>query len=524
MSTSTPLSSPFQQQFIHTCIQSFNIVPYPWQYLVGEEILRYHSFGSSIKKLLVRPTGGGKTLVFTTVAACLKGITLCIVPLLSLGADQFRKVLLKSERNRSITAFHLDEMSIDQIINLQSIISTMLPTKTFLLYSSPQCLKNKGSAFLQYILLHNLIRFIVVDEIHLVTQYGRSFRSEFATLKDGLFSKVSPTTPMLFMTATCTLPIKSSLEHLFGITINSLHWPFPSGMMHRSVKIDARYHTSQAFSTVTKSIKQFIKPHPNLPSKVIIYSNTRARIETIGEDLCKFLDKDIELCNTDVLVLVGKLKMEQKAKYIDLFVNGSDANDFHLRVLCATSGVGNAGIDSQDVRAVYRVDFPPSIIDVCQEKGRAGRRPSALQQDYSYILLFSLESFLYLFKRIQNPDEEFIDDTFRIQQTSDLLNVAQLLASTACYAITFETALGYPFGDQVSANLTPCNTCPNCTNKRLFPAIHQQGTKQLLFDLFVSGPNRIQGLMTVETVVEGMRKCPNVNMLLFKSSAVLVQG
>ena len=99
----------------------------------------------------------------------------------------------------------------------------------------------------------------------------------------------------------------------------------------------------------------------------------------------------------------------------------------------------------------------------------------------------------------------------------------QLLASTACYTITFETALGYPFGDQVSANLTPCNTCPNCTNKHLFPAIHQQGTKQLLFDLFVSGPNRIQGLMTVETVVEGMRKCQNVNKLLFKSLAVLVQ-
>ena len=66
-----------------------------------------------LKLLLVRPTGLGKTLVFTSAAACIKGITICITPpLLSLGADQVQKIMLKTfETDKSIVGFHLDELT-----------------------------------------------------------------------------------------------------------------------------------------------------------------------------------------------------------------------------------------------------------------------------------------------------------------------------------------------------------------------------------------------------------------------------
>ena len=63
----------------------------------------------------------------------------------------------------------------------------------------------------------------------------------------------------------------------------------------------------------------------------------------------KFILLDNVLEVLKVLTLVGKLKMEQRAKYIDLFVNESNTNNFHLCVLCATSGIRNVGIDSPDV-------------------------------------------------------------------------------------------------------------------------------------------------------------------------------
>ena len=42
--------------------------------------------------LFVEPTGGGKSLVRDVHAVMVKGITLTIVPLLALGADQTAKI------------------------------------------------------------------------------------------------------------------------------------------------------------------------------------------------------------------------------------------------------------------------------------------------------------------------------------------------------------------------------------------------------------------------------------------------
>ena len=110
MSTIPLTHEHFQQRFIETCTQSFDITPYHWQHVVGANVLFANNSRIPVKMLLIRPTSGGKTLVFTTIAACLKGITICITPLLSLGADQFRKLFFNTHRDHSISAFHIDEM------------------------------------------------------------------------------------------------------------------------------------------------------------------------------------------------------------------------------------------------------------------------------------------------------------------------------------------------------------------------------------------------------------------------------
>jgi len=118
-----------KRHFVQTCINTFPKTPYTWQTNVGSFILGCHLLTSPLKLLLVRPTGGGKTLVFTSVAACIKGITLCITPLLSLGADQVQKVMSKtSETDKSIIGFHLDELTDAQLLlDLQNYLSTPSP-------------------------------------------------------------------------------------------------------------------------------------------------------------------------------------------------------------------------------------------------------------------------------------------------------------------------------------------------------------------------------------------------------------
>ena len=230
-------------------------------------------------------------------------------------------------------------------------------------------------------------------------------------------------------------------------------------MMHRSVGIHVSY-TTRAFQYVGKTIKDNLAVHPTLPNKVIVYSNRRVRIWNFAEKLEKLLDGDDNCKKVDVLTLVGTITKEEKAAYIRMFVNGSSNpnSTLDMRVLCATSSVGNAGIDSPDVRAVYRIDFPPSVLDFVQEKGRAGRRPGALAQDYSYHVCISLESFIFLFKRILNPDEDINDESYRSRQVHDLVQVAKLLTSKAgtCYSCAFEKIMGNPSSTDV-----PLNQCGN---------------------------------------------------------------
>ena len=71
------------------------------------------------------------------------------------------------------------------------------------------------------------------------------------------------------------------------------------------------------------------------------------------------------------------------------------------------SGVENAGIDCPDVRPVYIIDFPPSILDL------AGRRPGATTDNLFYTVCYSLETFLYLFKRTLDLSKEYVTEDYR---------------------------------------------------------------------------------------------------------------
>ena len=73
-------------------------------------------------------------------------------------------------------------------------------------------------------------------------------------------------------------------------------------------------------------------------------------------------DKDDELFEDDIMCIHVNLSKEEKASYTQLFLNPEHAEvQQRIRVLCPTSGVGNVGIDSPDICAVFRLIFPPSF-------------------------------------------------------------------------------------------------------------------------------------------------------------------
>jgi hypothetical protein len=87
--------------------------------------------------------------------------------------------------------------------------------------------------------------------------------------------------------------------------------------------------------------------------------------------------------------MVGTLMREQKFYHIRVSTHpNSDKTDelefvteekrpFNPQILVATSGAANAGIDDPEVFIIVRMDFPPSLLDVQQEKNHVGHRTLA---------------------------------------------------------------------------------------------------------------------------------------------------
>jgi superfamily II DNA helicase RecQ len=297
-----------------------------------------------------------------------------------------------------------------------------------------------------------MLRFVAIDEIHLFVHFARSFCQEFAWLKPYLFSKLQSrgsasrtTVPVLFMTATCNATIVANvLELLSGLQFHvaNIFWPPPPGMRYQNVAFDVCY-SSCPLAIIQPRLKKLLSSDET--SKYIIYSNRRLKIEGIHSKLSLWLDTN-NLHMVDTVSLVGTLTPEQKSHHIKAFVNSEVDSEFHPSVLSATSGAANAGIDSSLVYGVFRVDFPPNLVDMKQEGGRCGRCQEGLSVNDFYCIMISLEGFLHLFLRILNPKESVHDSTYREQQLEDLLwTLRFLVLPPGCFHDYFEREFSSPY-------------------------------------------------------------------------------
>ena len=101
--------------------------------------------------------------------------------------------------------------------------------------------------------------------------------------------------------------------------------------------------------------------------KVLVYASSRSRIDNVEEWLEKRLDKDGDdnnkLHEIDVLKVTGPLTVVEKAHNLSSFMSDG-TTEFNPRILVATSGATNAGIDSNQIYRVIRLDMPSTRIDI----------------------------------------------------------------------------------------------------------------------------------------------------------------
>jgi RecQ family ATP-dependent DNA helicase len=291
------------------------------------------------------PTGGGKSLTFQLPAILSAGLTLVVMPLISLIQDQtvlltklgIKVRVLSGSQSARVQQEIYDELRMDCSVKM--------------LFITPEKLakSEKLNNFLSELYYDNRLAKIVVDEAHCVSKWGRDFRADY--LKLCSFRETYPRVPIIALTATATDKVKEDVLKVMGmdhaiVFLSSFNRP------------NLIYEIRTKGKGVDEEIAQFIKTK---------YPTSSGLVYCISKKDCERLSKTLKhTYGIEARYYHAELKIEQRSK------NQKDWMEGSVKVLCATVAFG-MGIDKRDVRFVIHYSLPKSIENYYQESGRAGR-------------------------------------------------------------------------------------------------------------------------------------------------------
>ena len=207
---------------------------FPWDNDIKEvlrNIFNIHQFRKHQKEAInavlskkdtfvVKPTGGGKSLIFQAPAVLEEGFTLVVSPLVSLSYDQ-SLYLQELGINAKVLDASTSKEEVKNIFN-EMIINKKNRDVDYnlemmkILYATPEKIV-KSKRFFQKIQLaaklKNLTR-IVIDEAHCVSSWGCDFRPAYRRLDLLRTSKDVDQIPILALTATATKNVRNDVQKI----------------------------------------------------------------------------------------------------------------------------------------------------------------------------------------------------------------------------------------------------------------------------------------------------------------------
>ena len=302
--------------------------------------------------LVSLPTGGGKSLITQTLAYQSTGLTVAIVPTVSLALDQVRvaKEIIHTQ-NADEEIFHYSSG-----VDASPIINAIKNKTARLLFISPEALI-KNQRFSDAIKTANQQRYlknIIIDEAHIVVDWGASFRVDYQCLESWR-RKLMVTNPGLR-----TLLLSATYERR---CIDILKDFFATDDKWIEIRCDALRHEPRYMLIKAKSFtdkkRKMIELVEKLPHPMIIYVTRPSDAEEIKTYL-----SENGINNTRTFTgLTSSAKREQ---LIDEWV------DDQFEIMIATSAFG-VGVDKSDVRTVLHMYIPQNPNAYYQELGRGGR-------------------------------------------------------------------------------------------------------------------------------------------------------
>ncbi|MBN2617037.1 MAG: ATP-dependent DNA helicase RecQ [Spirochaetales bacterium] len=335
------------EDFINSKAKEYFGIDYvfPFQRLVISNILRSSGFYGEDEKyeaiprqIVLLPTGAGKSLCFMLPGILIDGITLIIFPLLSLMADQERRILSSGSTVVTLKG-GMDKEEKDRVY--KQIESNSVK---FIL-TNPETLKTQG--VLNLLIKANISQ-VVIDETHTVSQWGESFRPTYLEVGEHL-NNIGCELITAFTATASDYITQSVIKHIFlGDQVNIVRGDPDRTNIHYSVIPSLNIN-----ETLVDLLQKVEKP-------AIIFHNSRVSTEITS----RFLR--YRLNDSNIVYYHAGLEPNEKKAIEEWFYDSDNG------VLNATCAYG-MGVDKQNIRTVIHLKPPSSIEAFLQESGRGGR-------------------------------------------------------------------------------------------------------------------------------------------------------
>jgi ATP-dependent DNA helicase RecQ len=282
--------------------------------------------------LAVLPTGAGKSAIYELAGLLRDGPTVIVSPLIALQNDQLA---------------HLEAAGLSAtVINSQQSSAAhakALARPGEFVFLSPEQLSNAET---RDALRRARPALFVVDEAHLVSQWGQDFRPDYLRLGADAEELGAPV--RLALTATAAPPVREEI-------VRRLRLRDPEVVIGDFDRPHIELSAEHVASPADKQ-RAIARVASELEGPGIVYAATHASAEEAAQTLA----------DHDVVLYHAGLAKSARAKAMAAFLDGS------ARIVSATVAFG-MGVDKPDVRWVLHADVPGSLDAYYQELGRAGR-------------------------------------------------------------------------------------------------------------------------------------------------------
>ena len=377
--------------------------------------------------LVCLPTGGGKSNVgrfpayWATEGGNLSGAidqsgtTLVVVPTIALAidqADQARECFSSAvDEEYKPTAYYSGMSDEDRHRIYDGIKMGTMP----LVYMSPETMMGPGfRALILEAVRSGKVITLVIDEAHMVSDWGSSFRTDFqflSSFRKKMLEASGGRLRTILLSATLSdratellTKMFSELDRLISIRGDALR-PEPMFFLDHSDNNEQRR-------------ERILEIMPLLPKPAILYV-------TKPSEAVLWKNSLVEAGFNSVDVFSGSTTSERRKKLINQW------NKNQIDIMVATSAFG-MGVDKSDIRTVLHASLPESINSYYQQVGRGGRDGFPFVALLSVVALPDYRQAFNLIKSTVLRPETIAQRWFALRQQGNFISGDTLWVDSDC--------------------------------------------------------------------------------------------